>query len=125
MQGRIWILFWWTDDFRSVKRQGVRCKVPSLRVQEDHILLPRPIEDPDDLPHDRGEGAGVCPHNRHPNPWLFPWSSPKCMPAEPIHQTCPPRLLQGLGTPVGHDQVGFPDVQVDARLLAPGPLGLG
>ena len=30
----------------------------------------------------------------------------------------PPHLLQGLGAPVGHDQVGFPDVQVDARLLA-------
>ena len=30
----------------------------------------------------------------------------------------PPRLLQGLGAPVGHDQVGFPDVQVDARFLA-------
>ena len=38
---------------------------------------------------------------------------------------CPPRLLQVLGAPVGHDQVGFPNVQVDARLLAPGPLDLG
>ena len=94
MQGRIWILFWWTDDFRSVKRQGIRCKVPSLRVQEDHILLPWPIRDPDDHPHDQGEGAGICPHNHHPKPCLFPWVHLQWqfMPAEPcsFHQSCLP-----------------------------------
>ena len=95
-------------------------------MQSPHILLPRPIEDPDDLPHHQVEGAGVCPHNRYPKPWLFPWVHLQCMLAEPcsIHQTCHPCLLQGLGTPVGHVQVGFPDVQIDTRLLAQGPLGL-
>ena len=43
----------------------------------------------------------------------------------PSHVASIKPALQGLGTPAGHDQVGFPDVQVDARLLAPGPLGLG
>ena len=40
-------------------------------MQSPHILLPRPIEDPDDLPHHQVEGAGVCPHNRYPKPWLL------------------------------------------------------